>query len=184
MSALTKISSAQDRASEDIASYLNSYPVYADAVGIEPRLSGSPVQGMTEIDRGLARIYYNPDILRDDYLRDCVIAHEVAHLYQNEHRILEQLCPLMFDLNGKSYRLGIDLIEGTAELLVEKATRGRIGHVYPREYKLAREIDRVYPLRDLYRDIEENGWQALDRPEIRRILAEAYSRPGMEYHAV
>ncbi|MBI5060930.1 MAG: hypothetical protein HZB67_01305 [Candidatus Aenigmarchaeota archaeon] len=180
MPSLTDISKTQDNAARDIASYLGSYPVYADAVSIDPRLKGTPVKGVTEIDgKDFARIYYNPEILESDYMKECVVYHEVAHLFQKEHGVMKELYPLMLEIGGNHYYLGLDLLEGTAEFLAEKATGKKLAGVYPAEYMLAERIDKVYPtIKQLYKDVEEYGWTVLDRPEIRKILAEVYSTPS------
>lgn len=176
--ALSEVARKQEKAAENIRRYLDSYPVYADAVGIDNRLSGTPIGGVTEYDpfRDLVRIYYNPDIFKDEYVTDCVIAHEVTHLFQKEHRIMQELYPLMLEVNGEQYHLGLDLLEGTAELLATKSTGKKLANVYPREYQLAKAIDSIYPLHDLYRDIERDGWQVLDTPEIRDILLREYTK--------
>jgi len=183
---LSEVARRQEKAAENISRYLNSYPVYADSVGIDERLRGTPIGGVTEFDpyHNSARIYYNPDFLNNDYIRDCVVAHETAHLFQKEHKILEQLYPLMLEVNGQQYHLGLDFIEGTAELLAEKSTGKKLQGVYPREYNLAKAIDRVYPLKDLYRDIEVHGWQVLDTPEVRDILLREYSKPSMRSYTI
>lgn len=176
---LSEVTKEQESASADIARYLGSYNAYADAVGIDRRLSGTNIGGVTEYDpaSGMVRIYYNPDFLKSEYVKDCVIAHEVSHLFQKEHGILEALYPLVLEVHGERYHLGLDIIEGTAEFLAEKSTGKKMPDVYAREYRLAKAIDRVYPIRDLYRDIEERGWEVIDTPEIREILYEMYSRP-------
>jgi hypothetical protein len=162
--------------------YFRSEPVYPVITGFDPSLPDY-VRGVEmEDDAGNVFIFYNPGIVRDPDMRS-VAAHEGIHPNQKGKGELQGIYAV-FSHEGEEYAfpIGEALIEGGAEVILEKIGESRTG-TYQTYYEVAKEIEKIYPLRDIYELAENSGPQAvidvLSRPEV--MLAVYRGLTGTSY---
>lgn len=154
--------------------YFGRKPIYPTITGFNPNLPPQVKGVEMEDEYGNIIVAYNPNIVKDKELMKTVPAHEGIHLNQRGKKELLSVFAIYKDrFNEYIFPVGLALLEGGAELILEKIGEQKTGS-YKSLYEMAKEIDKIYPLRDLYDLAEEQGPYAvinvLNQPDIKRII--------------
>jgi uncharacterized membrane protein (DUF485 family) len=185
---LPELTSKQTSVAERAANYLGVKPVYPTLTGFDPGLLNTPVMGYeaeAAIESAIGPnivIAYNPAVVQDHKLMKKVAAHEGVHLAQRGKQELLKIYALT---PFGCFNLGHALVDGGAELILEKTGEERTG-AYNQEYRFARYFnDNVMELSNAYKMAEHRGAEALvdflKKPEISKKLYRAFLEAYANY---